>query len=112
MSALVASVAAALVSVGVPPERAAEHAASSNFEGTWHMQWLLSDITKNPEWYRPTVTAVKACACGRAHDARGFDALPAPTAGGTMDDGEGGRLTLRNCPCGSTLAVQTAQEIT
>jgi len=45
---------------------------------------------------------VKRCACGLAYDRAGWEALPSR---GRTDDGEGGQLELRNCTCGSTLAV-------
>lgn len=44
----------------------------------------------------------KVCGCGIAHDHIGWSALP--VAGVMRDDVEA--LELRNCPCGSTIAVQ------
>lgn len=48
---------------------------------------------------------VKTCpCCGRSFTAAGWLALRYV---GQQDDGEGGWLTLRNCRCGSTLAVES-----
>lgn len=47
----------------------------------------------------------KTCGCGRVHDAAGWAALDL-AGSGLMDDGEGGFLELRNCACGSTLAIE------
>ena len=44
----------------------------------------------------------KRCGCGLAHDAPSWSALP--LAGVMRDDVEA--IELRNCPCGSTLAIQ------
>lgn len=48
---------------------------------------------------------VKSCACcGRTFTASSWLSLKYV---GQQDDGEGGWLNLRNCPCGSTLAVES-----
>jgi hypothetical protein len=44
---------------------------------------------------------VAECACGQAFTSGEWSALPRV---GEMEDGEGGVLELRNCPCGSTRA--------
>lgn len=56
------------------------------------------DVTLGAELAPP----VKVCGCGRAHDAASWSALPLC---GVQDDGEAEPYELRNCPCGSTLAV-------
>lgn len=43
--------------------------------------------------------------CGAMHGAVAWSQLPLV---GYQDDGEGGWLELRNCPCTSTLGVQAA----
>jgi hypothetical protein len=45
---------------------------------------------------------VKRCACGREYNAEEWRDLPLV---GTMDDGEGGTLVLKNCSCGSTVSL-------
>jgi hypothetical protein len=49
----------------------------------------------------PPPLLVKRCGCGLEYDARSWSDLP--LAGYQTDDIE--NLELRNCPCGSTLAV-------
>jgi hypothetical protein len=55
--------------------------------------------------------AFKACACGRLYEYR-FDWEALPLAGRQtidLDDGEEGyALEFRNCPCGSTLAIEVS----
>lgn len=46
---------------------------------------------------------LKACRCGRTFDATEWRELRLVCL---MDDGEGGLLELRNCPCGSTVAIE------
>lgn len=48
---------------------------------------------------------VKTCGCGRHYGAAEWDALPCR---GLMDDGDddGGQLELRDCACGSTIAIR------
>lgn len=46
--------------------------------------------------------AFKACGCGATYTAAAWLALDRV---GRMADGLGGHLSLRNCGCGSTLAV-------
>ena len=53
----------------------------------------------------PLVT-VHTCSCGLAYTAATWAALPLC---GTQEDGEGGELELRHCPCGSTRSVPTAK---
>ena len=55
-----------------------------------------------------SATLVKHCACGRYYDADGWQRLPLV---GRMDDGDGGELELRNCPCHSTLSVPVLKEV-
>lgn len=45
---------------------------------------------------------VKACQCGRIYDGPAWAALPVV---GTMPDGDGGWLDLRNCACASTISI-------
>ncbi len=50
---------------------------------------------------------VRVCACGRRYDSSRWELLPRVVKNrGIMDDGDGGYLELRNCPCGSTLAEE------
>ncbi len=49
----------------------------------------------------------KHCGCGRSFDEAEWHRLPAPPGGDRMDNGDGGWICLRNCPCGSTLGKQT-----
>lgn len=51
----------------------------------------------------PSVDVIRRCGCGQAHSRSGWASLRYV---GPMDDGAGGRLELRNCRCGSTLAIQ------
>ena len=44
----------------------------------------------------------KTCPCGQRHDRNDWERLRLV---GTMDDGDGGTLELRNCQCGSTISV-------
>jgi hypothetical protein len=44
---------------------------------------------------------VKRCACGQEYSAEEWRDLPLV---GTMDDGEGGLLELKNCACKSTMS--------
>ncbi len=46
---------------------------------------------------------VKTCGCGRHYDAPAWGALHVR---GPMDDGDGGELELRDCDCGSTIAIR------
>lgn len=48
-----------------------------------------------------------ACGCGRAWYAGEWTAL---SLVGYQDDGDGGRLELRNCTCSSTLAVEVERD--
>lgn len=48
---------------------------------------------------------LKTCPCGRTFTFDQWRELPGC---GRMDDGDGGALDLRNCPCGSTIAVDVA----
>jgi hypothetical protein len=47
----------------------------------------------------------KTCSCQKAYSRESFDALPGP---GDWNVGDGEILRLRNCTCGSTIAVQIA----
>jgi len=51
-------------------------------------------------------TFPKVCGCGRTYD---VDAWRDLHGAGRMDDGEGGQIDLRHCPCHSTLAVPVAE---
>ena len=47
---------------------------------------------------------MKTCTCCKKHyDKAGWEALERV---GVVDDGDGGTLELRNCSCGSTIAIQ------
>ena len=50
----------------------------------------------------------KTCRCGRRHTLLEWSRLP--SAGDMKDEAE--HLELRNCPCGSTLALKVAYEDT
>lgn len=50
--------------------------------------------------------SVCTCACGCRYDADGWKCLAYV---GRMDDGFGGQLELRNCPCKSTLAIPVSR---
>lgn len=53
-----------------------------------------------------TIPPTKMCrCCGVAYDAETWRALQYV---GAQDDGDGGFLELRNCPCGSTLSLEAA----
>ncbi len=52
---------------------------------------------------RPMPIVGRVCACGLHHDTHSWKVLPYV---GKMDAGNGGLLEMRNCPCGSTLAVE------
>jgi len=54
---------------------------------------------------------MKACGCGRVHDLRDPEAWTALPYVGLMEDGDGGWIALRNCPCRSTLAVDLVVEL-
>lgn len=96
----------ALVALGEARDAAERHVERSLDEaGPDHIEWLLSDVTLNPEYYRTTDVAHQ-CSCGRCYDHESFEALPAPAKGQYMDDGADGCLVLRNCKCGSTRARQ------
>ena len=47
---------------------------------------------------------VKVCACGAGYTAAEWERLPLV---GHLAEEDGGPMTMRNCPCGSTLAVET-----
>lgn len=47
---------------------------------------------------------VAKCACGKAHTLKDWHGLPIVGLQADVDDGEA--LELRNCRCGSTLAVK------
>lgn len=49
-----------------------------------------------------TLATFKACACGLTHSEPAWLKLPLV---GHCDDGDGGVLEMRNCACGSTIAV-------
>lgn len=52
---------------------------------------------------------MKRCArCGAAFSPETWRALAYV---GVQEDGEGGALSLRNCGCGSTLAIDLADEV-
>ncbi len=53
----------------------------------------------------------KACACGLAFTLAEWEALP-PSAGGLVWEDGDLVLHMRNCPCGSTLAVPTPESAT
>ncbi|MDB4946208.1 MAG: hypothetical protein JWP97_5742 [Labilithrix sp.] len=53
----------------------------------------------------PTPPPVRVCGCGRSHDRDEWQGLRLV---GLQEDGEGGELELRNCQCGSTLAIERA----
>jgi hypothetical protein len=46
---------------------------------------------------------MKTCACGLCYSAEGWAALRYV---GAMSDGEDGEIELRDCACGSTLAIE------
>lgn len=50
---------------------------------------------------------MKRCACGRVHDPAAWAALPLV---GIQDPEEPDAIELRNCPCGSTIAVRVHPE--
>ena len=52
----------------------------------------------------------KTCGCGRAHDAAGWRALVVVGYCGASNGEASQRLELRQCPCGSTLAVDVPVE--
>lgn len=55
----------------------------------------------------PCNAVVRACrTCGRAHDAESWAALPLLGWQGLRREGETTCLELRNCECGSTLAIE------
>jgi hypothetical protein len=53
----------------------------------------------NPAASPPEPPPAITCGCGRTFTRSEFDSLPFV---GTYDDGEGGTLVMRNCPCTST----------
>lgn len=53
------------------------------------------------------VTLATSCGCGATYDTRAWERLPLL---GPMDDGDGGVLELRNCACGSTLAIPVERD--
>lgn len=53
---------------------------------------------------RYAAPVVKSCRCGRTFTLAAWEDLPEV---GTQPDGDGYVLVLRNCPCGSTLAIRT-----
>lgn len=66
-----------------------------------------------PAFMRPTPlphtpsSVVKVCACcGRRHDAMSWARLEFV---GHQDDGDGGWLILKNCPCNSTISLQAEE---
>lgn len=48
----------------------------------------------------------KTCGCGREYTAAGWQALPIKGYLLTEDDEGQYELEMRNCPCGSTIAVE------
>jgi hypothetical protein len=52
---------------------------------------------------------IKVCRCGRDFTEATWAQLARV---GLMSDGEGGCLSLRNCACGSTLAVPFIMQVT
>jgi len=54
----------------------------------------------------PVPAFPKVCPCGARYSPRAWGELALV---GRMDDGDGGDLELRNCACGSTLAVGVAR---
>lgn len=60
-------------------------------------------IPRAPISLADTLPPVKSCKCGLAFDESAWRALPLT---GTMSDGDGGELELRNCHCGSTIAIE------
>jgi len=52
---------------------------------------------------------IKTCACGRSYTEASWAELPRV---GLMSDGEGGVITMRNCTCGSTLAIELLMQVT
>jgi hypothetical protein len=53
-------------------------------------------------WDTMNDPVVKRCACGVGFSAADWQRLPLV---GRMDDGEGGELELRNCPCRSSISM-------
>lgn len=51
---------------------------------------------------------LKTCGCGKKYDLAQWSMLPPPKAGGFQSDPYGHQigLALKNCSCGSTLAVR------
>ena len=63
----------------------------------WLLRW--DDLL---HWYERQPTLIKACGCGCGYTPEQWETLPLI---GTMDDGDGGTMHLRDCLCGSTLGV-------
>lgn len=51
----------------------------------------------------PPPRTIKACGCGRAFNVHEWRELRLV---GYQDDGDGGELELRDCPCASTIAIE------
>ncbi len=65
----------------------------------WHL--IGDDLSSLPSELEAAPCLPKSCGCGRIHDAFAWIALP--YVGVMADDVES--LELRNCACGSTLAI-------
>ncbi len=92
----------AWLDVTIGPELDADEKAWRDHERDIRDEWAAAD--EDPATYSTLpAPADKACGCGEVHDYYAWCRLPFV---GVMDDGEGGQLTLRNCGCGSTLAVE------
>ncbi len=65
----------------------------------------VADTIRPPAATLPAPPA-KHCGCGISHDVFEWAALEYV---GVMCDESVGTIELRNCPCGSTLAVEVAQ---
>ena len=51
-------------------------------------------------------TFPKRCACGKSYDRAAWSLLPFPKRGGHTDFDETTTLEMRNCACGSTMAIE------
>jgi hypothetical protein len=52
---------------------------------------------------------IKSCRCGCSYTESEWATLKSI---GLMSDGDGGQLSLRNCACGSTLAIPVVMQVT